>query len=74
MNIQAEKLELVRMILETDNPGILMTIKRIFQNSGKKDFWMDLSNEQRKEILIGLDDFDNGNITDYEDVISKHRG
>ena len=30
MNIQAEKLELVRMILNTDNPGILSSIKRIF--------------------------------------------
>lgn len=30
MNIQAEKLELVRMILDADNPDILNSIKRLF--------------------------------------------
>jgi len=29
MNIQAEKIELMKMILETDNPSILNSIKRI---------------------------------------------
>ncbi len=28
MNIQAEKIELVKMILETDNPSILSSIKK----------------------------------------------
>lgn len=36
MNINAEKLELVRMILDTDNPTILSSVKRIFAISKKK--------------------------------------
>lgn len=28
MNIQAEKLEIMKMLLETDNPGILISIKK----------------------------------------------
>lgn len=73
MNIQAEKLELVRMILDTDNPGLLTAIKRIFLHSEKKDFWMELSEEQKKEIQLGIEDIDNGNIVDFEDVIDKYR-
>ena len=30
MNIQAQKLEIMKMILETDNPGILESIKGLF--------------------------------------------
>lgn len=43
MDIQAEKLELVRLILDTDNPGILASVKRIFSDSPKADFWDGLS-------------------------------
>ena len=51
MNIQAEKLELVRMILDTDNPNILSSVKRIFTTSQKVDFWDGLSPAQQEEIL-----------------------
>ena len=73
MNIQAEKLELVRMILDTDNPGILSTIKRIFANSKKVDFWDTLPKAQQEEILKGIEEIENGETFDYESFIKKHR-
>ncbi len=73
MNIQAEKLELVRLILDTDNPGILSSVKRIFSNSKKSDFWNTLSQHQKDEILSGLDEIDAGQTIDYEEIVKMHR-
>ena len=73
MDIQAEKLELVRMILDTENPSILSSIKRIFASSKKVDFWDSLPQSQKKEILKGIEEVENGETVDYEDFIKKHR-
>ena len=73
MNIQAEKLELVRKILDTDNPGILSSIKQIFTSSKKIDFWDSLPQSQKEEILKGIEEVENGETVDYEDFIKNHR-
>ena len=73
MNIQAEKLELVRMILDTENPNILASIKRIFASSKKVDFWDSLPQSQQEEILKGIEEIENGETIDYEEFIRKHR-
>ena len=73
MNIQAEKLELVRMILDTDNPGILSSIKRIFSDSKKVDFWDSLPQNQKVEILKGIEEIESGETMDYEEFIKNHR-
>ena len=73
MNIQAEKLELVRKILDTDNPSILSSIKQIFTSSKKVDFWDSLPQSQKEEILKGIKEVENGETVDYEDFINKHR-
>jgi hypothetical protein len=73
MNIQAEKLELVRMILNTDNPGILSSIKHIFSDSRNSDSWDSLSQSQKDEILKGIEEIENGDTVDYAEFISKHR-
>ena len=43
MNIQAEKIELVKMLLDTENPKIIESIKKIFKKAKTADFWDDLS-------------------------------
>ena len=73
MNIQAEKLEIMRMILETDNPKIITSIKKIFNKSAEKDFWEIISQSQKKDILMGIKEIENGYIVDYEDFISNHQ-
>ena len=50
MNIQAEKIALAKMLLETDNPKIIESIKEIFEKEQSPDFWDSLSVEQREEI------------------------
>ena len=73
MNIQAEKLEIMKMILETDNPNILKTVKNIFRESTKTDFWETVSQEQKDDILQGIEEIENGKVIDYEDFMKKHR-
>ncbi|HQB78045.1 MAG TPA: hypothetical protein PLJ52_06835 [Tenuifilaceae bacterium] len=73
MNIQAEKLELVRMILDTDNPSILSSIKRIFESYKNIDFWDSLPESQKEEILRGIEEVENGETVDYEEFMKKHR-
>lgn len=73
MNIQAEKIELVKMLLDTENPKIIESIKKILKKAKTADFWDDLSVEQRKEIEIASREIENGEITDYESFMKKHR-
>ncbi len=73
MNIQAEKIELVKMLLETDNPKIIESIKKIFKKQKSVDFWDDLSVNQQKEIENAIKEIENGEVTDYDSFIKKHR-
>lgn len=73
MNIQAEKLEIMKMILETNNPSILKTVKNIFRDSKKTDFWETLSQDQKDDILQGIEEIKNGDVVDYDDFMKKHR-
>ena len=73
MNIQAEKIEIMKLILETDNPYILESVKNIFKKHTTTDFWETLSPELREDILNGIKDIKNGEIVDYEELMRKHR-
>ena len=72
MNIQSVKLELLKLIINTDNPSVLEKIVRIFQNE-KQDFWSNLSKEEKEDILAGIDELDKGEKYNYDEVIKKHR-
>ncbi|EPR66906.1 hypothetical protein [Cyclobacterium qasimii] len=72
MDIQAEKIELVKMLLDTENPKIIESIKKIFKKEAS-DFWDDLSIEQRKEIENASLEIKNGEVTDYDTFMQKHR-
>jgi hypothetical protein len=74
MNIQAEKLNIMKLILETENPRILKSIKNVFAKEQKKDFWEKLTHEQEDEIELGIKDIENGDVDDYEEIIRRHRG
>jgi len=73
MNIQSEKLEIMKLILETNNPRILESIKKLFNKSTKVDFWETLTQEQKDDIQQGIMDIENGDVIDYDDFMEKHR-
>jgi hypothetical protein len=73
MNIQAEKLEIMKMILETDNPSIIDSIKKNFKKQDNIDFWDTIPQSQKDDILQGIQEIKNGDVVDYDEFIMKHR-
>ena len=71
MNIQLEKLELMKLLSETNDESIITSIKKIFTTE-KKDFWDELTVEQQDEINKGIDDFENGRFYSFDEVIKKY--
>ena len=67
MDIQAEKKTLVQLLLNTDDVTIIKKVKAVFVNTPKKDWWNELSEEQKEAIQEGLDDFENGRTVTYEE-------
>ena len=72
MNIQAVKMELLKMIINTENASVLEKVMNIFQNE-KQDFWSVLSKDDKEDILAGIDDLDKGEKYSYDEVLKKHR-
>ncbi|WP_339882238.1 hypothetical protein [Polaribacter vadi] len=73
MDIQAEKIQLAKMLLDTQNPKIIESIKNIFKREKTVDFWAELSLEQRNEIEKASIEIENGEITEYDSFMQKHR-
>ncbi len=73
MNIEIQKIELVKLILNTDNTDILNSIMQIFAKSTQNDFWETLSPEQKEEVEAGLNDANNGNVVGYSEFMKKYR-
>lgn len=73
MDIQAEKIQLAKMLLDTENPKIIESIKNIFKREKTVDFWTDLSLEQKNEIEKASIEIENGETIDYESFMQKHR-
>jgi len=73
MDIQAEKIELAKLLLSTNNLKIIQSVKQIFEQEKINDFWDELTSEQQKEIKEASLEIEQGKITDYEDFMAKHR-
>lgn len=64
MDIQSEKLELIKMILETNNRATIEALKSILQ-SEKKNSFKELSSEQQEEINLVIQKENRGDIVDF---------
>lgn len=73
MNLQSEKMQLVRLILATENSRVLNEIKLLFQKEGKVDFWEELSVEQQAEVMEGIEQAEKGEMLSFEDFVAKWR-
>jgi len=71
MDIQLEKIELIKLLQETENPAIITGIKKIFQIE-EKDFWDELTASQQSDILEGIREGEEGKIVPYQDVMKKY--
>ncbi len=73
MDIQAEKIQLAKLLLETENLNIIKSVKTIFQQNEAFDFWDKLSPEQKKEIEKASIEIEKGEFVDYDSFMQKHR-
>jgi predicted transcriptional regulator len=71
MDIQFEKSELMKKLAETNDISIIEAIKNIFK-SEKKDFWDDLTQEQKDEIEEGDRQIERGEFVDFEEFIQRY--
>ncbi|MBF4473332.1 MULTISPECIES: hypothetical protein [Flavobacterium] len=71
MDIQFEKSELMKKLEETNDISIIKAIKKIFK-SEKKDFWEELTQEQKDEIEEGERQIERGEFVDFEEFIKKY--
>lgn len=74
MNIEAEKISLTKLLLETQDVNILNKVKEILNKDNKEtDFWDELSDTQKEDVNLGSEEFENGDYVLYEEYITKHR-
>ena len=73
MSIQAEKLKLIQLLINTENQSIIKQVKAIFQTSNEKDIWLELTETQQIDINNAIEESLNGQTVGYDDFISKHR-
>jgi len=71
MDIQLEKLELIKMLAETEDPAIIMSIRKIFKKE-KKDWWDELTQQQKEEIELGIKQIERGEVVSYESILDRH--
>jgi hypothetical protein len=71
MDIQLEKLELIKRIAETNDFSIIEAVKNILKTE-KKDWWDELSEEQKFEIEESDREIDRGEFVNFEDFIQKY--
>jgi len=72
MDIQLEKLEAMEMLKKTDDPSIIMAVAKLLRKN-KKDWWDDLTDQQKEDIAQSELEFERGEFTSYEDVMKKYR-
>lgn len=71
MNIQTEKIELAKRLLDTDDESIIRQVKDIFE-SHEKDFWNDLPAPVKAGIEKSRRQADAGLLTPYDEVKKKY--
>lgn len=72
MNIQAEKLNLIKWLAGVNEPSI---IKRFIalKEEQQVDWWDEIDAEERTEIEEGLVQADRGEVVPHEEVMSKYQ-
>ena len=73
MDIQAEKLKLIELLLHTNNPSIIERVKSIFQTEETQDIWEELTDKQKIEIETALEEVKSGQSVPFETFLQKHK-
>jgi hypothetical protein len=59
MDIQTEKLEIIKMLLETENPDILVSVKELLKKESETNFWDNFPPDREEDVFMEeTEDFD----------------
>ena len=70
MNIEATKLELMHLLLQTQKETLLAKIKKVFEDE-QVDWWDEMDEEERKEVETGLVEADKGKLKSHDKVMKR---
>jgi thiamine pyrophosphate-dependent acetolactate synthase large subunit-like protein len=73
MNLQAKKLELVQLIINTTKPLTLRKVEEVLKNEKESDWWDEISDAERQSIEQGLAEADRGELIPHEEVMKQIR-
>jgi hypothetical protein len=71
MNIQTEKIELAKRLLDTDDESIIKQVKDIFE-SHEKDFWNELPEHVKAGIEKSRKQAEEGLLTPHNEVKKRY--
>ena len=72
MNIETTKLELMHLLLQTQKESILAKLKKVFEEE-QTDWWYDLSEQEQKDITIGITQADNQEYIEDQQVMKRFK-
>ncbi len=72
MDIQAEKLNLIKWITDVKEPSVIEQFL-LLKNKQQADWWDHISPEERSEIETGIVDADIGDVLRHEEVMEKYQ-
>lgn len=70
MDLQTSKIELVKIILEIENFELIKNLTEILKKK-EKDFWSELTIEEKEEIKLGIEQLDKGKRVSFEEMLRK---
>jgi predicted transcriptional regulator len=71
MDIQVEKLNLIKWLTEVEEPSIIEKVIAL-KNEQQKDWWDEISDDEKADIEEGLAEDDRGDVLSHEDVMAKY--
>ncbi|HLG35762.1 MAG TPA: hypothetical protein VI757_12845 [Bacteroidia bacterium] len=72
MNLRNEKIELAKMLLNTESEAVIKQVKAVFEKQ-EKDFWDELSDVQKLSIETSLKQADEGRVVSHKTAMKKYR-
>jgi hypothetical protein len=73
MGLEAIKLELIEWLTKLDDMDTINYLKVVKDSSSdKKDWWQNLSEDQKQGIMRGLQDIEAGRVMDHEEVKKRY--
>ena len=71
MDIQAEKLSLIKWLTDVNEPSVIEQFVAL-KNNQQIDWWNEIDTDERIEIEEGLKQADAGEFLSHEDVMKKY--